>query len=66
MPWQTAPGIIVIIACFTFTGGMIPVIHHLVKGKPRRAMRDDFDFLMEKRDERLIKEGIPNIGTGKA
>lgn len=57
MPWQTAPGVIIIIGAFTVAGALIPVVHYLVKGKPRVTGRDDFDFLMEKRDERLKAEG---------
>jgi len=57
MPWQTAPGLVIIIGAFTVAGGLIPVVHWVAKGKPRVTGRDDFDFMMEQRDERLKAEG---------
>eukprot|EP00631_Chrysoreinhardia_giraudii_P003438 CAMPEP_0197415560 /NCGR_PEP_ID=MMETSP1170-20131217/2068_1 /TAXON_ID=54406 /ORGANISM="Sarcinochrysis sp, Strain CCMP770" /LENGTH=138 /DNA_ID=CAMNT_0042942375 /DNA_START=65 /DNA_END=480 /DNA_ORIENTATION=- len=57
MPWQTAPGLIIIVGCFTVSGALIPVVHQFFKGKPRVTGRDNWDFLMEKRDDRLKAEG---------
>ena len=56
MPWQTAPGVIIIIGAFSLTGALIPPIHRLFKGEKRVIGRDDFDFLMAKRDKRLAAE----------
>lgn len=53
MPWQTAPGVVIIIGAFTLTGVTLPVVHWLVKGKKRVVGRDEFDFMMEKRDALL-------------
>eukprot|EP00629_Pelagomonadales_sp_RCC1024_P013358 CAMPEP_0119287520 /NCGR_PEP_ID=MMETSP1329-20130426/35727_1 /TAXON_ID=114041 /ORGANISM="Genus nov. species nov., Strain RCC1024" /LENGTH=55 /DNA_ID=CAMNT_0007288279 /DNA_START=227 /DNA_END=391 /DNA_ORIENTATION=+ len=53
MPWQTAPGVIIIIAAFSLTGSLIPPIHWLFKGEKRQIGRDDFDFMLAKRDKRL-------------
>ena len=53
MPWQTAPGVIIIIAAFSVSGLLIPPIHQLFKGKKRVIGRDDFDFMMERRDNKL-------------
>jgi len=56
MPWQTAPGLIIIVGCFAFIGASLPALHVAVKGKPRMVGRDEFDFMMEKRDERIAEE----------
>ena len=56
MPWQTAPGVIIIIGAFTVSGLAIPAIHKLVKGEKRVIGRDDFDFLMAKRDKRIVAD----------
>ena len=56
MPWQTAPGVVIIVAAFLVSGMAIPLIHKLIKGEKRVIGRDDFDFLMAKRDKRLAAE----------
>ena len=56
MPWQTAPGVVIIVAAFSVSGMAIPLIHKLIKGEKRVIGRDDFDFLMAKRDKRLAAE----------
>jgi hypothetical protein len=38
------------------SGMAIPLIHKLIKGEKRVIGRDDFDFLMAKRDKRLAAE----------
>ena len=58
MPWQTAPGVI-IVAAFSVSGMAIPLIHKLIKGEARdRARR--LRFLMAKRDKGAAekKEGL--------
>ena len=55
MPWQTAPGLFIIIGAFTFIGSALPAVHWLVKGKTRIVGRDDWDFMMEQRDIRLLE-----------
>ena len=54
MPWQTAPGVVIIVAAFSVSGMAIPLIHKLIKGEKRVIGRDDFDFLMAKRDKRAV------------
>jgi hypothetical protein len=56
MPWQTAPGVIIIVAAFSLSGACIPLFHKLIKGEKRVIGRDDFDFNMAKRDKRLAAE----------
>ena len=56
MPWQTAPGVVIIVAAFSVSGMAIPLIHKLIKGEKRVIGRDDFDFLMAKRDKRIAAE----------
>ena len=56
MPWQTLPGVLIIIGAFSLSGALIPPIHRLFKGEERVIGRDDFDFLMAKRDKRIASE----------
>ena len=56
MPWQTAPGVLIIIGAFSLSGLAIPPLHRLIKGEERVIGRDDFDFLMAKRDKRIAAE----------
>jgi len=65
MPWQTAPGVIIVIACFTFIGAALPVAHQVILGKPRQIGRDEFDFAMEKRDERIAAEKKAKAAAAK-
>ncbi len=56
MPWQTAPGVVIIVAAFSVVGVAIKKNNKLIKGEKRVIGRDDFDFLMAKRDKRLAAE----------
>ena len=33
MPWQTAPGVIIIVAAFSLSGARVPLFHKLIKGE---------------------------------
>ena len=59
MPWQTAPGVVIIVAAFSVSGMAIPLIHKLIKGEKRVIGRDDFDFLMAKRGSGCGREEGP-------
>ena len=53
------PGSVIVgllVAAFSVSGMAIPLIHKLIKGEKRVIGRDDFDFLMAKRDKRLASE----------
>ena len=56
MPWQTAPGVLIIIAAHSISGLAVPPIHRLFKGEDRVIGRDDFDFMMARRDKRIASE----------
>jgi len=42
MPWQTAPGLIIIAGAFTVAGGLVNGVQHLFYGQKREIGKDDF------------------------
>tara|TARA_B110000971_G_C19661795_1_gene342697 strand:- start:34 stop:234 length:201 start_codon:yes stop_codon:yes gene_type:complete len=53
MPWQTAPGLIIIAGAFTVAGGLVQGVHWLFHDKPRQIGRNPFMYQLENRDKEI-------------
>mmetsp|Transcript_51126 Transcript_51126/g.143291 ORF Transcript_51126/g.143291 Transcript_51126/m.143291 type:complete len:109 (+) Transcript_51126:179-505(+) len=57
MPWQVAPGLVIIGGAFSVTGGLL----YLLQGLEKKPLRQDiFDFQLGLRDQRIfdqVKQG---------
>ena len=64
MPWQTAPGVVIIIAAFSLTGALIPPIHWLFKGEARRGIESAVPrFPDARRGEPSVQPGASAVAT---
>ena len=50
MPWQMAPGLLVITGAFSATGFLLRGVDNLAYGRNRRVQINEFEFNMDKRD----------------
>ncbi|KAJ1429298.1 hypothetical protein B484DRAFT_419170 [Ochromonadaceae sp. CCMP2298] len=60
MPWQTAPALIVICGAFTATGLLLRLTDYVAYGKHRRVQIDEFDWQMDRRDEKIKAINLAN------
>ncbi|GBG23939.1 Hypothetical Protein FCC1311_001582 [Hondaea fermentalgiana] len=57
--WANIPAIAVVVLGVAGIGSLQGGVTYLFHGdKPRPILRDNFDFMMEKRDERLEREAM--------
>ena len=50
MPWQMAPGLLVITGAFSATGFLLRGVDNLAYGRNRRVQINEWEFNMDKRD----------------
>jgi hypothetical protein len=55
MSWQTVPGMVIIVCAVAGIGFLPYGVHRLFVGE-RKVGLDNWDFLMDKRDQRLIQD----------
>ena len=65
MPWQVIPPLAIITGMFTLTGGIMYGVQYAAYGKERRVMRDQFDWQLERRDDRLLAEARARLLAAK-
>eukprot|EP00588_Corethron_pennatum_P030410 CAMPEP_0194313132 /NCGR_PEP_ID=MMETSP0171-20130528/10032_1 /TAXON_ID=218684 /ORGANISM="Corethron pennatum, Strain L29A3" /LENGTH=74 /DNA_ID=CAMNT_0039067959 /DNA_START=57 /DNA_END=281 /DNA_ORIENTATION=- len=58
MPWQTAPGLIIIGGAFCLAGTGLRAVHKLAFGEERKVRMDEWTFELDKRNKRLAAERI--------
>jgi hypothetical protein len=56
MSWQNLPGIAVIVLAVAGMGALPAAVNYMHTGEPRKLGRDRWDYEMDKRDVRLVKE----------
>eukprot|EP00558_Chaetoceros_sp_UNC1202_P003594 CAMPEP_0197249800 /NCGR_PEP_ID=MMETSP1429-20130617/49392_1 /TAXON_ID=49237 /ORGANISM="Chaetoceros sp., Strain UNC1202" /LENGTH=67 /DNA_ID=CAMNT_0042711451 /DNA_START=118 /DNA_END=321 /DNA_ORIENTATION=+ len=53
MPWQTAPGLIIIGAAFNVAAGLMWGAQRLGFGEDKQIFQDEFKFAMHNRDSKI-------------
>eukprot|EP00306_Pavlova_sp_CCMP459_P012674 CAMPEP_0185192728 /NCGR_PEP_ID=MMETSP1140-20130426/20108_1 /TAXON_ID=298111 /ORGANISM="Pavlova sp., Strain CCMP459" /LENGTH=60 /DNA_ID=CAMNT_0027759489 /DNA_START=57 /DNA_END=239 /DNA_ORIENTATION=+ len=55
MPLQSSVPFIVMTTIMTVVGGIVPLVHYLGKGEPRKSMVDNWDRMLFTRDKKIDK-----------
>eukprot|EP00898_Chlorokybus_atmophyticus_P000254 jgi/Chlat1/1229/Chrsp115S00749 len=55
MPYESLPPFLLIVGGLAAAGGLQAAVQKLFYGKPKAVLQDDFDRLLQKRDDELIR-----------
>mmetsp|Transcript_3381 Transcript_3381/g.6777 ORF Transcript_3381/g.6777 Transcript_3381/m.6777 type:complete len:90 (+) Transcript_3381:25-294(+) len=74
MPWQSAPGFMIICGAFTLTGVGLSAVDRLETGRNRRVQTGQYELVLDNRDkaikqmlaEKISDNAIKNATAGNA